>query len=98
MKFALFFMAEYVKMIGFSALMATFFLGGYLGPWVDLYPALGVVYFTLKVILLLFLLIWIRATLPRIRYDQLMGLGWRVLLPLALANVMGTAVVIALIG
>jgi NADH-quinone oxidoreductase subunit H len=89
MKFALFFMSEYVKMIGFSVLMVTFFLGGYLGPFVDLYPALGVIYFTLKVVLLLFLLIWMRATLPRIRYDQLMGLGWKVLLPLALANVMG---------
>jgi NADH-quinone oxidoreductase subunit H len=98
MKFALFFMSEYVKMIGFSVLMVTFFLGGYLGPFVDLYPALGVIYFTLKVVLLLFLLIWMRATLPRIRYDQLMGLGWKVLLPLALANVMGTAAVLALVG
>jgi len=98
MKFALFFMAEYVKMIGFSALMATFFMGGYLGPFVDMYPALGVVYFTLKVTFLLFVLIWIRATLPRIRYDQLMRLGWKVLLPLALANGMATAVVIALVG
>lgn len=98
MKFALFFMAEYVKMIGFSALMATFFMGGYLGPFVDLYPALGVVYFTFKVAFLLFALIWIRATLPRIRYDQLMRLGWKVLLPLALANGMATAVVIALVG
>ncbi|HXF69988.1 MAG TPA: NADH-quinone oxidoreductase subunit NuoH [Thermoflexus sp.] len=96
MKFALFFMAEYVKMIGFSALLTTLFLGGYLGPFVDLYPALGVVYFTVKVALLIFVMIWIRATLPRIRYDQLMGLGWKVLLPLSLANVMATAAVIAL--
>ncbi|MCS6965023.1 NADH-quinone oxidoreductase subunit NuoH [Thermoflexus sp.] len=96
MKFALFFMSEYVKMIGFGALMTTFFLGGYLGPFVDLYPGLGVVYFTLKVGFLIFVLIWLRATLPRIRYDQLMSLGWKVLLPLSLANVMGTAVVVAL--
>lgn len=96
MKFALFFMSEYVGMIGLGALMTTFFLGGYLGPWVDLYPGLGVVYFTLKVVFLVFVMIWIRATLPRIRYDQLMKLGWKVLLPLSLANVMGTAVVIAL--
>lgn len=96
MKFALFFMSEYVQMIGLSALTTTFFLGGYLGPFVDQYPALGVVYFTLKVIFLIFVMIWIRATLPRIRYDQLMKLGWKVLLPLSLANVMGTALVIAL--
>jgi NADH-quinone oxidoreductase subunit H len=85
MKFALFFMAEYTKMIAISAIAATLYFGGYIGPFVDQFPLLGPVYLVLKVIVLLFFMVWVRATLPRIRYDRLMALGWKVLLPLSLA-------------
>ena len=98
MKFALFFMAEYIKMIAVSMIGATLFLGGYLGPFVNQYPILGPVYLTIKVAFLLFIMIWLRATLPRIRYDRLMTFGWKVLFPLALLNVVLTAVVLVLIG
>jgi NADH-quinone oxidoreductase subunit H len=96
MKFALFYMAEYIKMIAVSAIAATLFLGGFLGPGVDRFPLLGPLYLFIKVFLLLFVMIWIRATLPRLRYDQLMQFGWKVLLPLALLNVFLTAVGIVL--
>jgi NADH-quinone oxidoreductase subunit H len=96
MKFALFFMGEYVKMIAVSALFTTFFLGGWSGPFVNEAPILSVVYFTLKVILCLLGMILIRATLPRMRYDRLMSFGWKVLVPVALANVLVTAVLITL--
>jgi NADH-quinone oxidoreductase subunit H len=98
MKFALFFMAEYIKMIAVSAIGATLFLGGYSGPGIDLFPWLGPIYLFLKVIVLLFLMIWVRATLPRIRYDRLMAFGWKFMLPLALLNVFVTAVVFVLVG
>ncbi len=91
MKFSLFFMAEYIKMIGVSAIFATLFLGGYRGPFVDQVPLLGLVYFWGKIVLSLFFMIWLRSTHPRLRYDRLMALGWKVLLPLALANVLVTA-------
>lgn len=91
MKFSLFFMAEYIKMIGVSAIFATLFLGGYAGPFVDQVPLLGVAYFWLKIAGSLFFMIWLRSTHPRLRYDRLMALGWKVLLPLALANVLVTA-------
>lgn len=96
MKFALFFMAEYIKMIAVCAIGVSLFLGGYWGPFVDQFPALGIVYFSLKTAFFLFTMIWIRATLPRLRYDQLMDFGWKVMLPLALANVVITAVVVVL--
>jgi NADH-quinone oxidoreductase subunit H len=98
MKFALFFMAEYVKMIAICAIGATLFLGGFRGPFVDQLPILGPFYLFFKVLVLLFVLIWLRATLPRIRYDRLMAFGWKLLLPVALANVFLTAVVLVLIG
>ncbi len=91
MKFALFFMAEYQKMIVICMIMATLFFGGYLGPFVDQYPLLGPVYLFGKVFILLFAMIWVRATWPRIRYDRLMSFGWKILLPLALAIVFITA-------
>jgi NADH-quinone oxidoreductase subunit H len=87
MKFALFFMAEYIKMIAVSVIAATLFFGGYLGPFVDRYPLLGPFYLLLKVLILLFVMIWVRATLPRLRYDRLMAFGWKLLLPLSLVNV-----------
>lgn len=98
MKFALFFMAEYIKMIAVSAIAATFFLGGYWGPFVEQFPLLGPVYFGIKVVGLLFVFIWLRATLPRIRYDRLMQLGWKVLLPLALLTVVWTAAYVVWVG
>jgi NADH-quinone oxidoreductase subunit H len=104
MKFALFFMAEYIKMITISAIASTLFFGGYrelpflantfLG--VDQTPWLGPVYMFLKIIVLLFGMIWARATLPRIRYDRLMAFGWKVMLPLSLALVVVSAVGIVL--
>jgi len=98
MKFALFFMAEYVKMIAVSAIGASLFLGGFRGPFIDQLPILGPFYLFFKIMVLLFGLIWLRATLPRLRYDQLMAFGWKILLPVALANVFLTAVIVVLVG
>ena len=91
MKFAMFFLGEYVNMIAASAMVSTLFLGGWLGPqWFG--PISGLVWFGAKVLVLCFFFVWVRATLPRFRYDQLMKFGWLVLLPLSIANVilMGT--------
>jgi NADH-quinone oxidoreductase subunit H len=104
MKFALFFMAEYEKMIVISMIAATLFFGGYREFWflqgtifsVDRFWWLGPIYLMLKVVVLLFFMIWVRATWPRIRYDRLMAFGWKVLLPLALAMVVVTALGILL--
>lgn len=98
MKFALFFMAEYGKMIVISFIGATLFLGGYLGPFVEQAPLLGPIYLFAKVVVLLFVLIWIRATFPRIRYDRLMAFGWKIMLPAALFNVVLTAAIVLLVG
>jgi NADH-quinone oxidoreductase subunit H len=97
MRFGMFFLAEYMKMIVFCALFAVFFLGGYRGPFVDQVPALGFVYTGLKIFLGLCVMIWIRASLPRFRYDQLMSFGWKVLLPLSVLNFMIVAVMIVLV-
>ncbi len=96
MKFALFFMAEYQKMIVVSAILATTYFGGFLGPFVDQYPLLGPVYLFIKVVVLLGVMIWVRATWPRIRYDRLMSFGWKIMLPLSLAIVFITATGIVL--
>lgn len=98
MKFALFFMAEYIKMIAISAIAATLFLGGYSLPFIEDTGGWGPLIFLGKVIVLLFGMIWVRATLPRFRYDRLMAFGWKVLLPLSLANIFITAVIIVFIG
>ena len=98
MKFALLFMAEYDKMIAVSAIGAALFLGGYWGPFVDQVPWLGPVYLLLKVVAILFLMIWMRATMPRFRYDRLMAFGWKIMLPAALFNVAATAVGVVLLG
>jgi NADH-quinone oxidoreductase subunit H len=86
MSFALFFLGEYANMILVSAMTVTFFMGGYLPPFgiSFLYLVPGFIWFILKVCFLLFVFLWIRATLPRYRYDQLMYLGWKVFLPLTL--------------
>jgi NADH-quinone oxidoreductase subunit H len=94
LKFALFFMAEYIKVIAVSMIGATVFLGGYLGPGVDQFPWLGPIYLAIKVLAIMFIMIWIRATTPRFRYDRLMAFGWKIMFPLALLNVLGTAVVL----
>ncbi|HEU4596334.1 MAG TPA: NADH-quinone oxidoreductase subunit NuoH [Pyrinomonadaceae bacterium] len=91
LKFALFFMAEYVNMFTVSMLATTLFLGGWQGPFVEQVPLLGIFYFLGKVIFFLFLYIWLRGTLPRFRFDQLMNFGWKFLLPVALLNVILTA-------
>lgn len=96
MKFALFYLAEYVGMITVSLIGAAFYLGGYHFIWVDRFPLLGPLVFAVKVFLLLSGMVWIRATLPRIRYDRLMMLGWKVMLPLAMAAVAWTAVAVFL--
>jgi NADH-quinone oxidoreductase subunit H len=98
MKFALFFMAEYIKMIAVAIIGSSLFLGGFQGPFVEQVPWLGPLYLFIKVIVWLFTMIWVRATLPRIRYDHLMALGWKVLFPLALLNVVVTAAIILWIG
>src|SRR5436190_4566757 len=91
MKFALFFIAEYINMFTVSMLATALFLGGWNGPFVKQLPWLGVFYFLGKVILFLFFYIWLRGTLPRFRFDQLMNFGWKFLLPLALFNIFLTA-------
>jgi NADH-quinone oxidoreductase subunit H len=93
MKFALFFMAEYVNMFTVSMLATTLFLGGWNGPFVHQLPWLGVFYFLGKVILFLFLYIWLRGTLPRFRFDQLMNFGWKFLVPAAIINIVVTATI-----
>ena len=99
MKFALFMLTEYTKMIVVSVIAATLFLGGYHFPFLtDKWPWLGPVVLLGKVLLLMYGIIWVRATLPRVRYDQLMALGWKILLPLALASVFLTAVFMFVFG
>lgn len=93
MKFAMFFMAEYANMVTASAMATLLFLGGWMGPGVEQFPLLGPVYFTAKVVFFLFLYVWLRGTLPRFRYDQLMDFGWKFLLPLALINVVLSATI-----
>jgi NADH-quinone oxidoreductase subunit H len=95
MKFAAFFMGEYMNMLAISAICTTLFLGGWHGPWL---PPLwgGPLWFFAKVAFLMVCFLWIRWTFPRLRYDQLMNLGWKVLLPLTLANAMVTALGVAL--
>ncbi len=99
MKFAMFFLAEYINMITVSCIATLVFLGGWHG-WVFgpgwLQAILPVFWFCLKAAFFLFLFIWVRGTLPRFRYDQLMGFGWKFLVPLALANVLVTSLVISL--
>ena len=98
MRFALFFLAEYANMIVVSAVATTLFFGGWLRPFpnVEALRVLGYVpgwvWFVLKTFVFLYVFIWIRATLPRYRYDQLMRLGWKVLIPLGIANLVVTAV------
>jgi NADH-quinone oxidoreductase subunit H len=99
MKFAMFFMAEYSNMITVACLASLLFLGGWGGPlfgpdWLRV--ILPVLWFALRIFVFLFIYIWVRGTLPRFRYDQLMAFGWKFLLPVAIANLVVTALVVAL--
>jgi len=107
MKFAMFFMAEYANMITVACVATLLFFGGASSPFGHLIPAFGgpiiqailpVLWFVFKVFCFLFLYIWVRATLPRFRYDQLMGFGWKFLLPLAMLNIIATSLVLAFRG
>ncbi len=89
MSFAMFFLAEYVNMVTVSAVATNLFLGGWHGPFLPAW--LGWIWFLVKVFLLLFFYIWMRWTLPRYRYDQLMTFGWKILLPIAVLNLLATA-------
>lgn len=86
MKFAMFFLAEYVNILAVSAIATTLFFGGWLGP-----GNIPVLWFVLKVFLFVFFFMWVRATMPRFRYDQLMSFGWKVLVPVATLNLIITA-------
>jgi NADH-quinone oxidoreductase subunit H len=96
MKFAMFFLAEYVSMIAVSMIGVAMYFGGYHFFFVDQAPLLGPVVYTFKVIFLLLVMIWVRGTLPRIRYDRLMAFGWKVMLPLALVAVAWSSVTVIL--
>ncbi|HUE52592.1 MAG TPA: NADH-quinone oxidoreductase subunit NuoH [Terriglobales bacterium] len=99
MKFAMFFMAEYANMITVACVASLLFLGGWHGPVFGppiLQALLPIFWFVLRVFAFLFIYIWVRGTLPRFRYDQLMAFGWKVLLPLAIANLVITALVVTL--
>jgi NADH-quinone oxidoreductase subunit H len=98
MKFAMFYMAEYIKIIAISMIASTLFLGGYLGPFINQAPWLGPIYLFIKTVFVIFIFIWIRATWPRFRYDRLMAFGWKVLLPLGFLNVFIAALVTVLRG
>jgi NADH-quinone oxidoreductase subunit H len=93
MKFALYYLAEYAHILVVSSLAVTLFFGGWHGPILP-----PVIWFLIKVFIFIFFFIWVRATFPRFRYDQLMKFGWKVLFPLALLNIMITAVVISLLA
>ena len=101
MRFGFFFFAEYVALFVMSAILVTLFFGGYLAPWP--FPAqlggfigtlYGLIWFFAKTYFFIFVAIWMRTTLPRIRVDQLMGVAWKVLLPLSLINLIGTAIAV----
>jgi NADH-quinone oxidoreductase subunit H len=94
MSFVMFQMAEYLNLITASSIATTLFFGGWNGPFVGRLPILGPVYFTIKVLALIFLAMWIRYTVPRFRYDQLMRFGWKALLPASIVNIIITATVI----
>ncbi len=93
MRFGLYFLGEYVTMVVLGAMVAVFFLGGWRGPFL---PPL--VWFLIKVALVIFVIIWLRATYPRLRFDQLMEFGWKILIPLALLNIIITGGVMLALG
>ncbi len=94
MRFGLFTMSEYINLVTLSGLCVTLFLGGWHGPGWDGPTWLAPIWFVLKLVILLYVFIWMRATLPRLRYDQLMRFGWKILLPVATINAVVTAVLV----
>ncbi len=95
--FALFYLGEYLNVVTVAAIATTLFLGGWRGPHPDVLPWLwGVLWFLVKVVAIVYVYIWVRATLPRIRYDRLMSFGWKLLIPLGLVWVMATGAVVVL--
>jgi NADH-quinone oxidoreductase subunit H len=96
MSFAMFFLAEYINMVTVSAVATSLFLGGWYGPVLPEW--LGWIWFLLKVLFLLFFYVWMRWTLPRYRYDQLMEFGWKYLLPAAIVNLIATAALVIWLG
>jgi NADH-quinone oxidoreductase subunit H len=94
MKFGMFFVAEYVGVVLVSALLTTLFFGGWQGPFADRLPSLGFFWFALKTLFFIMLFILLRGALPRPRYDQIMALGWKFCLPLALLNMLATAALV----
>jgi NADH-quinone oxidoreductase subunit H len=97
MRWGLFQMAEYINLIVLAGLIVTLFFGGWHVPWVERLDAYGPIWFVLKLAIFVSLFIWIRASLPRLRYDQLMRFGWKVLLPVATLNALATAFFVVLI-
>ena len=93
-RFAAFFAAEYLNMIVVSGIAVTLFLGGWNIPWVDPPVWVDPIVVIVKILALVFFFIWVRATLPRLRYDQLMALGWKIFLPLATLNALVTAILV----
>ena len=105
MKLGFYLFAEYINMFISSAVIATFYFGGYNIPFQEYIPVDGnvlailqLLFFFAKVIFFIFFFMWVRWTLPRFRYDQLMGLGWKVLIPLAIFNIIATAVLMYALG
>ncbi len=98
MKFAWFYLGFFLNTFILSSIAATLFLGGWQGPFVNQVPLLGVVYFGIKVLFIMYLNMWVRATFPRLRIDQMMNLAWKVLVPLALLSVLMVAVAVKLPG
>ena len=93
MAFAMFFLGEYLGIVLIAALTSTLFLGGWHGPFVESFPWLGILWLGMKTFILVLCFIWMRASVPRTRYDQLMVLGWKYLLPLSLLNIIATALI-----
>ncbi|MES0340466.1 MAG: NADH-quinone oxidoreductase subunit NuoH [Anaerolineales bacterium] len=92
LKFGMFFVAEFLHAFTISALTATLFLGGWQGPWAELYPLLGLFYFIIKTSIVYFVVIWIRGSFPRIRIDQMNNLNWKFITPIALASLILAAI------
>jgi NADH-quinone oxidoreductase subunit H len=96
LKFGWFYIAEYGNTLAIAAIATTLFLGGWRGPWVSEAPVLGPIYFALKTIVIVFVIMWIRGTLPRFRIDQMLGFAWKVLVPVSLINLLWVALILKL--
>ncbi len=97
MRFGLFFLAEYTNMFIVSAVATSLFFGGWQGPFGFSFGIPGIVWFLVKTYILIFVIMWVRWTFPRLRFDQLMNLSWKVMIPLSLANLVATAIIVKLI-